>query len=426
MSKILVDTNLLLDDPNILFKLSREYDTIVLSAVVLKELDKHKTNPDLSYSARAAIGAIKDFRNRYPAKVKFVAKDNDISSNDSLIIETALSEGATIATKDISMSIIAESKNVDVELHGNIANGIFNPYLNLKSTEINFNFDYKQSYFGEEYSEILSKLPLKQRQTADSWFFIFIESPSQTPLVVYANNPLTSKLERIDNTDTYRYIKNDVIRFKAKDQYQMCAIYALNNASNVLITGKWGSGKSLITSAYALVNNFGKKSFISRPPIGIDSRYDIGFLPGGTKEKLESWAMGFLSSLYFLFGNTKGQSKESKSFDYVRTEIFNRVFELIDSNSLQGLSLLDDYLLVDEAQLCTIDLMSMILSRATKASRILLTGDLGQSYSLKPSNSGLLKLLRVLPHKSMAYVELQTSYRSDLLELADKLQDKSF
>jgi hypothetical protein len=36
-----------------------------------------------------------------------------------------------------------------------------------------------------------------------------------------------------------------------------------------------------------------------------------------------------------------------------------------------------------------------------------------------------LKLLRVLPHRSMAYVELQNSYRSDILEVADKLQDKT-
>ena len=68
----------------------------------------------------------------------------------------------------------------------------------------------------------------------------------------------------------------------------------------------------------------------------------------------------------------------------------------------------------------------MILSRPSESGKLILMGDLKQTYNVvKPSESGLLKLLRVLPHKSMAYVELQNSYRSDILEIADKLQDKT-
>ena len=81
---------------------------------------------------------------------------------------------------------------------------------------------------------------------------------------------------------------------------------------------------------------------------------------------------------------------------------------------------------MDEVQYCTIDLMSMILSRANEDSRIIMTGDLAQSYTIKTSQSGLLKLLRAMPHTSMAYVDLKQTYRSDLLELAEKLQDKAF
>jgi predicted ribonuclease YlaK len=82
---------------------------------------------------------------------------------------------------------------------------------------------------------------------------------------------------------------------------------------------------------------------------------------------------------------------------------------------------------VDEAQLITIDYMSMILSRPSESGKLILLGDLKQTYGVvKPSESGLLKLLRSLPHRSIAYVELQNSYRSPLLEVADKLQDKTF
>jgi PhoH-like ATPase len=425
MSKILVDTNLLLDDPNILFKLHKEYSGIVLSAVVLKELDKHKVNPDLSFSARAAINSIKEFQKINPDVIEFVVNKQDISSNDDLIIEAAKITGASIATKDISMSIISESKGVKAKLYGNIANGVFNPYTYIKESDLPKPFCFLQKYHSGDYENLVTWLEDSKGVIRGSWFFVFVQDDSGIDISVYANNPLTSTFERIDNNPKYRTISGEFFKLKSRDVYQICAFYALANADNVLITGKWGSGKSLISSAYALSAN-NKKTFISRPPIGIDPRYNIGFLPGGTEDKLSSWAMGFLSSLYFLFGNTKGQAKEGKSFDFVKAELFKKYFELMDINSIQGLSLMDDFLLIDEVQLCTIDLISACLSRATDESKIIMTGDLVQSYNIKPSNSGLLKLLRALPHKSMAYVDLKFTYRSELLELAEKLQDKTF
>lgn len=68
---IAVDTNLLLDDSSIIYKLSKEYDCILIPRTVLKELDKHKYNPNLSYSARNAIMTIRQFKEEFPEKIKF-------------------------------------------------------------------------------------------------------------------------------------------------------------------------------------------------------------------------------------------------------------------------------------------------------------------------------------------------------------------
>lgn len=423
MSSILIDTNLLLDDPTIIFKLSKEYDKIVISITVLKELDKHKLNPDLSYSARQAINAISEFKEKYRDRLDLYMNDDDISSNDLKIIRAAKETGSEVATKDISMGIMSESSGVKCRMYGNVANGIYNPYLTMSVVEIPVTFAYAQLYQNDEYKAIFDIMLSNYKFKDSEWFFIFINDNEDTK-AVYANNPELKELVRIDNTPKYWTIdsKAGSFKIKAKDHYQVCAIYALKSSKNVLITGKWGSGKSLLATAHAVSEN-PKKTFISRPPIGIDAKYNIGFLPGDTRAKLDPWAMGFLSATYYLFGNTKAQDVK---FDFVKDEIFRDMFELIDSNSLQGLSLLDDYLLVDEVQYCTIDLMSMILSRANEESRVIMTGDLAQSYSIKPSNSGLLKLLRAMPHKSMAYVDLKNSYRSDLLDLAEKLQDKAF
>jgi PhoH-like ATPase len=96
--------------------------------------------------------------------------------------------------------------------------------------------------------------------------------------------------------------------------------------------------------------------------------------------------------------------------------------------TLQGMSFMEgDLLLLDEAQLCSISILSVILSRFGKGSKLIMTGDVGQVYGvIPPSENGLLKLLRLLPSKSLAYVDLKNNYRSELLELADGLQTKSF
>lgn len=431
-TRITIDTNLLIDDENIIFKLSKEYDEVFIPVTVLKELDKHKYNPDLSFSARNAIRSINQFRREFPDKIRFYVSENDIkNSNDARIIKASKENGAAIATKDISMSIIAEALEVENKLYDVVLNNLFNPYNYITIEEIykhEENFEWEKFYSKNKYEKMLdlfSKV-LNKELDKNSWFFIFIQAEREDPFI-YANNPTKEYLIRVDHHPQYREIKCDngsII--KARDIYQICAIYSMKEAPNTLITGKWGSGKSLLTSAYSIENS-NKKTFISRPPVGINSKYNIGFMPGSLEEKMSDWLAGFTSSLYHIYGNTNGQTDGKNSYNYVKDVIFNKKFEVLQLNSIQGLSLLEnDVLIVDEIQLISVDYMSMILSRIDKGKLIML-GDLMQSYNVvKPSESGLLKLLRLLPHKSLSYVRLENSYRSDIIELADKLQDKTF
>jgi len=427
---ILVDTNLLLDDANILYKLSKEYEKILITLTVLKELDKHKYDPDLSYSARNAIRAIREFKNEFPDNLIFNVAEEELSSNDKLIIDAALKHDSAIATKDISMSIIAEAKGLDTKIYDVVMNNLFNPYIYIRVEQIyehNPTFAWARAYDGKEYNEIISMLEkiIEKEVSRQAWFFVIIQAERDRPYV-YANHPYTSLLVRIDNDPAYMEINTDGKKIKALDIFQNCAIFALKEAPHCLITGRWGSGKTLLSTAHALATS-NKKVFITRPPVGINKKYDLGFLPGDKAEKMVEWLGGFTSALYYIYGNTNGQVSKDTSYDYVRETLFKQLFEVLPLNSIQGLSLLDnDVMMVDEVQLLSVDYMSMILSRPSETGKLILMGDLKQTYNVvKPSESGLLKLLRVLPHKSIAYVELKDSYRSDLLEVADKLQDKT-
>jgi len=433
--KVVIDTNLLLDDSKILFKLTKKYKQIVIPITVLKELDKHKFRSDTAFSARQAIRALIEFREKFSDIIVFDTDDINMEeddSNDVKIIKCTKRHDATLATKDMSMDIIAEAMNIKTKLYDVVLNNIFNPYVyieqhKLYSANNEGIFAFGRWFDGDEYYEMYDLFSRASGRTLipDSWFFIIINTPTSNP-TVYAHNPLRKVFTKIDDDPEYRTIKVEKKTIKARDIYQTCAIYALKEAQHVLITGKWGSGKTLLSSAQALSEE-DKKVFVSRAPIGLNSKYELGFMPGDKTDKMQDWLAGFMSALYYLYGNTRGQGVDARGYDYIKETLFRQKFEPIPMNSIQGLSLLNnDTLIVDEVQLITVDYISMILSRPSESGRLILLGDLGQTYDVvKPSESGLLKLLRVLPHRSIAYVDLKNSYRSDILEVAELLQDKT-
>lgn len=281
---ILIDTNLYLDDPNIIYKLANTENKILIPMTVLKELDKHKFNKDLSYSARGAIRAILDFMTSHPEQIEVDTTKYD-GEPDERIIQSAKNVGAVLATKDVSMSIQAKTLGLESILHDVVLNNIFKPYIHMTMYELleasdEDTFAYGNEYVDEEYENVLtivSKIA-GYEVDPDTWFFVIIDVEKKEP-IVYANNPLQQKLIRIDSRKKYRVIETEGSTIEARDCYQICAIYALEEAPHVLMTGRWGSGKTLLASAHALSKGK-KKTFITRAPIGINSRYDVGFLPG--------------------------------------------------------------------------------------------------------------------------------------------------
>jgi len=421
---ILIDTNLLLDDANVIYKLSREYEKIIIPLTVLKELDDKKYNPNLSYSARNAILSIRQFKEEFPDKITFHIGDDEITGNDAKIIQAAADTGSGLATKDMSMSIMAEARGLDTKVYDVVLNNIFDPYVYIHHEKLYVEedvFAYGQMYAGEAYESVLRLFStvVGKELNRDSWFFVIINVETERQ-IIYANNPTDYIFDRIDNNALYLEVRLDGNVIKARDPYQNCALYALQVAPHCLITGKYGTGKTLLSVAHTLAHS-NRKAFVTRAPIGLDKKYDLGFLPGKLSEKMLDWLAGFLSALYFIYGNSRGQAKDGASYDHIKDVIFREKFEILQMNSIQGLSLLDnDILLVDEIQLINIAYLSMIMSRPSGTGKLILMGDLKQNYGVtKPAESGLLKLLRILPHRSLAYVKLQTSYRSDILEIAD-------
>lgn len=290
MDKILIDTNLIIDDENILFKLKDKYEKIVIPITVLKELDKLKNKPETSFSARKAIRSIRHFQDTFPEKIHLHVNDNLFDINDTKIINAAKDNNAIIATKDISMSVIANSMGVETKLYDMVLNNIYRPYTKVDSVDFNSAFEkmcgkcfsFDQQVKGELYKQIHKTLDvLKMSMSMDGWGFLFFIDRVYDREYVYAHNPIDHCFDRIDNNSRYySLIVKDPspAELKALDIYQVCAIYALMNAPNVLLMGTWGSGKSLLATAYSLRSK--NKVFLTRAPVGINKKYDLGFMPG--------------------------------------------------------------------------------------------------------------------------------------------------
>jgi len=174
----------------------------------------------------------------------------------------------------------------------------------------------------------------------------------------------------------------------------------------VIITGRAGCGKSLVSAQCALDFLFKKqfeKILITRAAVEVG--HSLGFLPGSLNEKFNPYLEAFQENLV-------------KCYDKVRIE------ELIKDEKVQALPVqfirgktIDDVLVVEEAQNLTKSEMLAILTRLGKNGRIIINGDLEQTDIRDSGDNGLryaIELSKKIPDE-IRYVKLKHNHRSDLV-----------
>ena len=138
--------------------------------------------------------------------------------------------------------------------------------------------------------------------------------------------------------------------------------------SIVIATGPAGTAKSYIAVSVGvdkLANDECKKIVITRPTVSVDE--DMGFLPGTITEKMDPWMRPLYDTFYKYYSASE-----------VKIMIANKVIDICPIAYLRGRTLEDSYIIVDEAQNCTVNQMLMILTRIGSGSKMVITGDLLQ------------------------------------------------
>jgi len=179
----------------------------------------------------------------------------------------------------------------------------------------------------------------------------------------------------------------------------------LKNAITIL-SGKAGSGKTLLACQVALDLLFKKaitKIIITRPTV---SKEEIGFLPGDLREKMEPWMQPVYANFYQLYNKDK-----------IDKILEDGTVEIVPLAFMRGRTFLDSFIIVDEAQNCTNEQMEMITSRLGLRSKMVVCGDTQQVDLKYKGESGFKFLLSAAKKiKDMDSQTLLTNHRHPVVD----------
>lgn len=173
--------------------------------------------------------------------------------------------------------------------------------------------------------------------------------------------------------------KDSYMGITAKNMEQKFAIEALADDSIPLVclSGPAGSGKSLLSVAVALEKVYmGQydKMIIMKPMVAVGGK-DIGYLPGDKLEKISVWLGPFKDNIVQLTGFGGYNKQPGTSFEEL---IDNNTIEVEALTFIQGRSITNSVIIVDESQNISPREARMVVERSAKNSKVILLGDLSQ------------------------------------------------
>ena len=179
----------------------------------------------------------------------------------------------------------------------------------------------------------------------------------------------------------------------------------------IILTGKSGSGKTLLACQAALdafFRNDIEKIYITRPTV---SKEELGFLPGDMKDKMDPWLRPVYENLDAVYGRDRSRKKVIS--DLLSTD----QIEISPIAYMRGRTKTNSYIIVDECQNITKEQMTMILTRLGKGSKLIFCGDSNQVDLKRISDSGLNYLInKGMGIKGFCCIELKQNHRHSIVD----------
>jgi len=443
MKNFIIDTNVLLQDPESIF--SFQENTVIIPIGVIEELDnfkresgelgrnsrqvsrtldKYRESGDLREGVPIGEGREGKIRVVYNGLLGTYKKEKDVDFH-------VLHMASIIKEKEPENECIVISRDMNVRLKAN-ALGIASS--NYKAGEICIRTGIDDGYVEvklnrETYAELSLKNEcnvedaFEENEVPMSNYYVLVEGPKGEKHINAKVSPDRKRLEKLIGCPKG-------MKIRPKNKEQAFALDALLDPDIFLISliGRAGTGKTLLATAAGelLVEQQDKyeKLLISRPiqPMG----KDLGFLPGDINEKLDPWMQPIYDALEIIHASGKVQKDSKKCTKKLSgkkiAENSDKIF-IEPLTYIRGRSIHQQFVIVDESQNLTPLEIKTIITRAGENTKIVLTGDIEQIDNpyLDTKTNGLSVVLDAFKgSKYAAHIVMKDGVRSILSEEASK------
>jgi len=455
-----LDTNILLEDANNIFKLSDDNkNLIILPETVLDEIDAKKSGFDeINFQAREFARVLENSTILFTKSIddfkivrlnidsdttisidiiskieyQFVSKITAQNiANDRRILEIAqfttsyYDKNSTFSSMDIMARTRAISLNIKTEsLIGSNKEDFV--YEFIKTVQINF--EDLENIENRDIRELD-----KEYQVSNFSYCFKVKGSDQVLLASIQNEKI-----RVLNEDE---VRNQIIAPLNKEQLFFSNAIIQHYFNVLIIEAKAGSGKTLLalSGALKLVRNkqYQRIIYIRNSIESLDKGEDVGYLPG-LEEKFKIYNHPLMDSLDHIVRSEykkRRVNKNKEEAEIDEQELKTRIDQMVQNyfietmwvGEMRGRTLSNAFVIIDEAQNMSNKTMQMVLSRIDNTCKVVILGSnkqIDNFYVNKYTNS-LTTLLKSTKEDSSLVnifaIELQKVLRGPITEWAENI-----
>ena len=433
---MVVDTNVLIHDPQSIFTLMNDVNTIFIHSSVIMELNSNKSKPDIGKECRDSIKLIEKLQLEDNYRLKIInsttfddpgLKHLDIHKTDHKIIALAYNltkennkhkkyNKIKLITRDAEMRIHA--RTLDITVQDYVSDDVVTR-IPLTTKHI----------------KILPDIIDGEYQCIDA-----CDIPDHDKIIqnegivceVIQDDIVINKFACIKKGSVFKILDNNINVMGIKP-YSMCsdsynweqhiALHQLldDNIKICFLIGASGSGKTLLALASSIYQRkYYRNILVSRPMVSLNDETNMGFLPGMIEEKMAPWIKPIFRILTYLSNiNETNKNIISKIREGNKKKLDIEPIDYIRGNTFHR-----DILIIDEAQNLTPSQIKSIITRCGEGTKMIFTGDLNQidKRCLNKKSSGLNTASTKMKDNSMvSIINFNETVRSEVVRFAEEV-----
>ncbi len=437
-TKIFVlDTNVILHDYKCIYNF--QDNDIVLPITVLEELDKFKRGNDiLNFQAREftreldSISGDKLFTEGISLGKKLGKLFIETGKQFSKVIYDSFPEPTAdhrilaitehVKGANLDRQVILVSKDINLRMKAKSLGLSSEDYESDKVHDVSM-FNRNIEVVDKMDSKLISKLyetpegisieEFKFKKTPVANQYFILKNGNASALAHY--NKATNIISRVEKQRSYGIEPRN-----AEQAFSLDALLR-PDIQLVALSGKAGTGKTLLALASALAQESQYNQILLARPIVPLANRDLGFLPGDVDEKIGPYMQPLFDNLSVIKHKYKPTSKE---YTHIEEMLKNEKIVITPLAYIRGRSLSNVFFIVDESQNLTPHEVKTIITRAGEGTKMIFTGDIQQIDSpyLDTFSNGLSYLIDKMKGQELfAHVNLVKGERSYLADLASNL-----